>query len=188
MKIDKKTILNDEKFLRQVSKEIDFNKDDYIKIIEKLDYYCKNDDNILAIASVQLGIPLRLIYLKKTDLSKFEDKNYNEMKVMINPVIISSKGLTKYWEACASCLDNTGLVERPYAIEVEYFDENKIKHIDKFEGFPATVISHEMDHLDGILHIDIAKEVIKLSSDERKEFRKSHPYEIIRKTGKYEKS
>ncbi len=185
MKIDKKTILNDEKFLRQISKEIDFNKDDYKKIIKMLDYYCKNDNNILAIASVQLGIPLRIIYLKKTDLNKFEDKSYNEMKVMINPVIISSKGLTKYWEACASCLDNTGLVERPYSIKVEYFDENKIKHVDTFEGFPATVISHEMDHLDGILHIDIAKKILILNADERKEFRKSHPYKIIRKTGKY---
>lgn len=188
MKINKKTILNDEKFLRQISKEVDFNNDEYKNIIKKLDYYCKNDNNILAIASVQLGIPLRIIYIKKTDLTKFDDKEYNEAKVMINPIIKSSIGLTRYWEACASCLDNTGLVERPYSITVEYFNENNIKQREKFEGFSATVISHEIDHLDGILHIDIATKILKLDANERKEFRKKHPYEIIRKTGKYEKN
>lgn len=185
MEINKKTIKDDEEFLRQVSKEVDFNDDTYLDAIDKLKHYCKNDDNILAIASVQLGIPLRLIYLKKTDLSEFDNKEYNENKVLINPIIISSEGLTRYWEACASCLDNTGLVERPYKIEVEYYDENKNKHRELFEGFSATVLSHEIDHLDGILHIDIALEIKNMNSDERKEFRKYHPYEIINKDGKY---
>lgn len=185
MEINKKTIENDEAFLRQISKEVDFRDNSYLDVIEKLAYYCKNDDNILAIASVQLGIPLRLIYLKKTNLDEFENKEYNEMKVMINPVIISKEGLTRYWEACASCLDKTGLVERPYKIEVEYYDEEQVKHREMFEGFPATVLCHEIDHLDGILHIDIALEVKEMNTNERKEFRKLHPYEIIRKDGKY---
>lgn len=185
MEINKKTIENDEAFLRQISKEVDFRDNSYLDVIDKLAYYCKNDDNILAIASVQLGIPLRLIYLKKTNLDEFENKEYNEMKVMINPVIISKEGVTRYWEACDSCLDKTGLVERPYKIEVEYYDEEQVKHREMFEGFPATVLCHEIEHLDGILHIDIALEVKEMNTNERKEFRKSHPYEIIRKDGKY---
>lgn len=76
----------------------------------KIRFFCKNNDNILAIASIQLGIPLRLIYLKKTDLSKLEE-NYNESTILINPKIIKRKGLTTFWEACASCLNYTGLVE-----------------------------------------------------------------------------
>ena len=188
MEINKKTIENDEAFLRQISKEVDFRDNSYLDVIDKLAYYCKNDDNILAIASVQLGIPLRLIYLKKTNLDEFENKEYNEMKVMINPVIISKEGLTRYWEACASCLDNTGLVERPYKIEVEYYDEEKTKHREVFEGFPATVLCHEIDHLDGILHIDVALEIKKMNKDERREFRKTHPYEIVRKDGIYKRN
>ena len=188
MEISKKTIENDEVFLRRISKDVDFRDNAYLDVIEKLAYYCKNDDNILAIASVQLGIPLRLIYLKKTNLDEFENKEYNEMKVMINPVIVSKEGLTRYWEACASCLDKTGLVERPYKIEVEYYDEEQTKHREIFEGFPATVLCHEIDHLDGILHIDLALEVKDMNKDERKEFRKSHPYEIIRKDGEYVRS
>lgn len=65
-----KTIEHDEKYLKQISKPIDFQITDYKKANEKLDYFCKNDNNILAIASIQLNIPLRLIYLKKKDKNK----------------------------------------------------------------------------------------------------------------------
>ena len=180
-----KTIQYDEKYLRQISKPVDLKKDDYKKAIEKLDYFCKNDDNILAIASIQLGIPLRLIYLKKTDINRLKEE-YNESTILINPKIIKRTGLTTFWEACASCLDYTGLVERPYEIEIEYYDQNQNIHHKIFQGFAATVLSHEMDHLDGILHIDIAKEIKNLPMEERKILRQKEPYNIIRKDSSYE--
>ncbi len=61
-----------------------------------------------------------------------------------------------------------------------------VKHREKFEGFESTVLSHELDHLDGILHMDIAEEILNMPKDERKEFRKEHPYEIISKTCNYD--
>lgn len=128
--------------------------------------------------------PLRLIYLKKTDVERL-DEEYNEARVLINPVVIKREGLTTFLEACASCLDYAGIVERPYKMEVEYYGIDKIKHEEIFEGFEATVLSHEMDHLDGILHIDIARDVKWMPADERREYRKNHPYEIIRKDGEY---
>ena len=120
MEITKKTIASDEKYLRQISKPVDLNNNDWQEAVKKLDEFCKNYDNCLAMASVQLGIPLRLIYIKKTDLNRLEE-DYNEERVMINPKILKSEGLTTYWEACASCLDNMGLVERPYKIKIEYY-------------------------------------------------------------------
>ena len=112
---------------------------------------------------------------------------YNEARILINPVIIKREGLTDYWEACASCLDNFGHVQRPYRIIVQYQDINKNMNTDIFEGFESTVLSHEMDHLDGILHIDIADELLVMKADDRKKFRQLHPYNIISKTGDYEK-
>lgn len=184
MKIERKTILNDELYLRQISSYVDFDKDDWEYSIKCLDEYCTNEDNCMAMASVQIGIPLRIVYLKKTNLSKLNE-DYNERKIMINPKIIKSEGLTTYWEACASCLENTGLIERPYKIEIEYYDEFKKLHHETIEGFPCTVISHELDHLDGILHMDFALELRLMDKDERKEWRKTHPYEIIRKDKEY---
>ncbi|MBE6154796.1 MAG: peptide deformylase [Firmicutes bacterium] len=184
METIKKTIENDEEYLRKISKPIDFKNDDLKTAIETLEYYCTNNDNNLAIAANQLGMPLRLIYLKKTDIDRL-DEDYNEARILINPKIIKSEGLTTYWEACASCLDLTGLVKRPYKIEVEYYDINKIQHIETFIGFSATVLSHEIDHLDGILHIDIAEEVLDMTQEERKKFRKNNPYKVLREDGEY---
>ena len=184
MRLERKTIEKEEEYLRQISKPVDFKNNEWKKAIEELDYFCKHDDNIMAMAYVQLGIPLRVIYLKKTDLGRLEE-NYNEERILINPKIIKEEGLTRYWEACASCLNYTGLVERPYKIEVEYFDIEGKKHKETFEGFESTVLSHEMDHLDGILHLDIALKIKNLTKEERKELRKKEPYQIIRKKGPY---
>ncbi len=184
MHLERKTIEHDEDYLRQISKPVDFKTEEYKDAIKELDYFCKNDDNVMAMASVQVGIPLRLIYLKKTDLNRLED-DYNEERVLINPKIIKEEGLTRYWEACASCLNYTGLVERPYKIEVEYYDIEGKKHREIFEGFESTVLSHEIDHLNGILHIDIALKIRELTKEERKELRKKEPYQIIQKDGEY---
>lgn len=147
-------------------------------------------------AAVQLGIPKRLNYVKNTNLDIInkiqthqttnEEKNYNEARILINPVIIHKEGLTEYWEACASCLDNFGKVLRPYKIDVEYYDINGNKQIETFEGFESTVLSHEIDHPDSILHIDIAEEILIIKTEERKIWRQSHGYKIYYKTGTYD--
>ena len=106
---------------------------------------------------------------------------------MINPCILEEKGETYYWEACASCMDNMGLVKRPYSIRVEYFDQNFNLKTEVFEGFKATVLSHEYDHLFGILHIDIAEKIYDMPQDERKKFRSldKNKYLVVSKTKKY---
>lgn len=186
MEIVRKTILNDEEYLRQISVPVSLEDDSYKDDIKMLEQFCLETE-CFALAAVQIGIPKRMIYLKNTTLDVPLDKiDYNESKVLINPVVLSRKGHTKFWEACLSCLDNMGLVSRPYEMVVEYFDKDGIKHEDKFEGFEATVLSHELDHLDGILHMDIAEKVLVMPREERSAFREKHPYEIISKTCKYE--
>lgn len=191
-KIQAITIEDDEAFLRQVSKPIDLKDKELGNYLEILEEYC-NENEVSAMAAVQLGFPKRLIYLKNTNLelirkinNKEIEDTYNEARVLINPIILSKEGLTDYWEACASCLDNMGHVKRPYKIKVEYYDKEGKKHTDTFEGFESTVLSHEMDHLDGILHMDIADEVLAMNEKERVEFRKTHDYHITSKTGSFE--
>lgn len=190
-----KTIENDLEYLRQISKEIDFNDPELLNDIEVLTKFCKENE-VLAMAAVQLEIPKRIIYLKNTNLDivtkdqqpdSVIDLDYDEQTIMINPVITKRIGLTTFWEACVSCLDNMGFVKRPYIIEMEYFDLNQNKHVETFEGFPATVISHEYDHLNGILHMDIAEQILVLEVEERKKIRLQQGYEIISKDGDYEK-
>lgn len=180
------TIKDHEEFLRTKSKKVDFKKDDCKQDIEALEEYCL-EHKVLAMASVQIGIQKRIIYIKNTDLNNLEDERLNERRILINSVIVKREGLTQYWEACASCLNNMGLVLRPYKIEVEYIDEFGKKQRDTYQGFESTVFSHEYDHLDGILHIDIAEEVLQMEREDRIEFRKTHGYEIFSETGDYQK-
>lgn len=186
MKITRKTIEHDEMYLRQISKPVLFDNEEYKKDIKLLENFC-NETECFALAAVQIGIPKRILYLKNTSLDiPLNDIVYNESKVLINPIILERKGLTKYWEACLSCLDNMGLVSRPYEMLVKYYDVNGVQQVETFKGFEATVLSHEMDHLDGVLHIDIAEQVLNMPKEERKKFRKQHPYEIISKDCDYE--
>ena len=182
--MEAKKIDKDLEWLRQVSKEVDLATEDISEDLKVLEEYCLGH-GVFAMAAVQLGIPKRLVYIKNTDLDKIEDEEWNEATVLVNPVIKSREGLTQYWEACASCLDYMGLVLRPYLVEIEYFDINGNKQQMTFEGFPATVFSHEYDHLDGILHMDKALEVLVMDKEERKEFRKEHPYEVFSKDGDF---
>lgn len=197
------TIENNEKYLRQSSKIVDINDPELHNNIVVLQNYCMENE-VMAMAAVQLGIPKRIVYVKNTNLEilnkrltdegKEETKNYNEAKVLINPEIISKEGLTTFWEACASCSwyegDTkkwyNGKVKRPYKIKVKYIDLEGKQHIDEFEGFESTVLCHEIDHLDGILHIDIADKIIKGTKEERIELRKKDGYTIISKTGEFE--
>ena len=202
-KLESITIENNEQYLRQFSKEVDISDPELHNNIVVLQDYCMQND-VMAMAAVQLGIPKRIVYVKNTNLEilnkrltdegKEETKDYNEAKVLINPEIITKEGLTTFWEACASCSWYegevkkwyNGKVKRPYKIRVRYFDIEGNEHEDAFEGFESTVLCHEIDHLDGILHIDIADKIIKGTKEERIELRKKEGYTIISKTGNFE--
>lgn len=180
------TIDKHEDFLRQKSDVVNFTEKDLAKNIADIKEWCLANNNAFAMAAIQFGIKKRIVFIKSTNPAGATANEENEQYLMINPKIISKEGRTEYWEACVSGLDNFALVERPYKIVVEYQDENAEKHIKTFEGFASTVISHEFDHLDGIFHMDRAKELLIMPRNERAEFRKTHKYKIISKDCKFE--
>jgi len=178
------TIMEDEKYLRQISKEVKFDDCELESDIKKLKEFLDSSSIGYALASIQIGIPKRIICIKSTEESGRADDDYT---VLINPKIISMKGRTEFWEACFSCgTSNLGLVERPYAITVEYYDEKGNKYIKDYEGFVSTVLCHEIDHLDGVFHLDKAKDFVTLELEGRLEKRKQEPYKIYSKEGCFE--
>jgi len=192
MELARRTIEHDEDFLRQISTPIDFEKDNVKGIIESLREYCSNNA-VYAMAPVQIGIPKRLIYLKNTNenMNNNFDKQYDESTILINPIIKEAKGHTRFLEGCESCtdgLDNhgttiflAGLIDRPYSVTIEYYDENNSLRTEEFTGFKATVFMHEYDHLDGILHLDKAREILRLNLEQMRMYRTYHPQEVIDK-------
>lgn len=190
MNLERKAIINDEKFLRQISTDVDFENDDFLQFISYLRSYCK-DNKVYALSSAQIGIPKRIIYIKNTsqDMNNNFSKDYDEGLIFINPVIKSSCGKTTFLEGCDSCIfyrDDkkfyyTGMVFRPYKIEVEYFDINGNKITEFIEDFAATVFCHEYDNLNGVLHMDKVNEVFEMTLDDMKDYRVSHPYKVLSK-------
>lgn len=79
---------------------------------------------------------------------------------LINPKI-TRKSLLKEWgeEGCLSVPDVFGMVKRHKKIVCEYLDRKAEEKTIKTEGLLARVIQHEVDHLDGILFIDKARDI-----------------------------
>ena len=56
-----------------------------------------------------------------------------------------------------------GYVERPVGVKVNYIDIDGNNKSIELSGFGATVMQHELDHLEGKLYVDHVKDITKLS-------------------------
>lgn len=75
--------------------------------------------------------------------------------VMINPVVESvGSAVEEDWEGCLSIPDVRGKVPRAAEIRVAAHDRTGRRVALTASGFPARVIQHETDHLDGVLFLD----------------------------------
>ncbi len=76
-------------------------------------------------------------------------------------------------EGCLSLKDIWGVVKRHDAVVLSYQDEKGLQHEKKFEGFIATIIQHECDHLQGILFpkrvLEQSNKLYKSSKDKKGE-------------------
>jgi peptide deformylase len=63
-----------------------------------------------------------------------------------------------FWEGCLSVPGLRGYVERPRKIRVDYLDETATARTIMAEDFLATVLQHELDHIDGRLYVDRVKD------------------------------
>ena len=70
---------------------------------------------------------------------------------MVNANIVSKNKPYKTEEGCLSLLGGPRSCTRYAEIEVEYLDANFISKKEKFTGFTAQIIQHELDHVNGVL-------------------------------------
>ena len=62
-----------------------------------------------------------------------------------------------------------GTVERPDAVTLKGQDRNGVALRIRAEGWLARVFQHELDHLNGILYIDLATEVWRPEDEEEED-------------------
>lgn len=89
------------------------------------------------------------------------------VRVLINPELkTTTTELAGMWEGCLSIPGLRGFVERPCAVEVKAYNEQGQKLQFTLEGFPAVVMQHECDHLDGVLFTDRLKDTRLLAFED----------------------
>lgn len=77
---------------------------------------------------------------------------------LVNPVIEFSEGEQAAEEGCLSLPNKYDTVTRPMKVRVRAQDRFGNSFTVEGEGLKARALCHEIDHLDGILYIDRAKE------------------------------
>lgn len=137
--------LNGDEILRKKAREVE-QVDDKIKellhdMLETMHKY-----NGVGLAGPQVGILKRVIVI---DLYDGE-----EPLQLVNPKIIKTKGKQEVDEGCLSFPNEYAKIIRPKEVVVEALNENgeKVKIVAK--DLLAQALSHEIDHLDGILFVD----------------------------------
>lgn len=102
--------------------------------------------NGVGLAAVQVGILKRIVVIQE---------NYEEEPlILINPLILKEKGEQEVEEGCLSFPNKFAKVVRPKEVEVEALDRNGEKIKVKGKDLLAQAISHEVDHLNGIVFIE----------------------------------
>ena len=107
--------------------------------------------NGIGIAAPQVGESLRMVVIDIGD----------GLIELVNPKITFREGIETDSEGCLSVPGIFGEVERAAKVKVEFLDRRgKRKHITA-KGLLARCIQHELDHLEGVLFIDVATSLRK---------------------------
>jgi|SRR3989344_1055828 len=142
-------------------------------LIEKMAKAMFREPDGIGIAAPQIGESLRVFLVAGEVISSTTEELRQKGKpaeqtyvAFINPVFkkVSVKK-NKDVEGCLSVRGIYGEVTRPEKLTIEYFDEHGKKHSRGASGLFARVIQHEMDHLEGTLFIDKAKNVHKIQAE-----------------------
>ncbi|MHB1316250.1 MAG: peptide deformylase [Minisyncoccota bacterium] len=130
------------------------------KVIENMITALESQDDGVAIAAPQIDQSYRIFVVSKKVFEitrRHRNKTGNHM-IFINPVITKlSKDKKHLEEGCLSVRYLYGKVSRSHKATIQAIDENGIKFNMGASGLLAQIFQHEVDHLDGILFIDKAK-------------------------------
>ncbi|MBQ4149148.1 MAG: peptide deformylase [Clostridium sp.] len=133
-----KKIVRDVFFLGQKSQEAVMED---ISVGQDLqDTLTANREKCVGMAANMIGVRKRIIIVNIGFLNV----------VMYNPVILKRDTPYETEEGCLS-LEGVRKTTRYQNIELEYLDGSWKKHRQKYSGWTAQIIQHEMDHLEGII-------------------------------------
>lgn len=101
----------------------------------------------VGLAANQVGVLLRVCVI--------EIPEEGQVRVLINPEVVSREGQRELEEGCLSIPGYRGLVRRSVRVKVKALDRNGREiRIKAEDDLLAQALEHEIDHLNGVLYID----------------------------------
>lgn len=118
----------------------------------------------VGLAAPQIGVSLRLVVIEDSPdgFDEMDEEYVSERKrssvpltVLVNPTIefIDDEKAT-FYEGCLSVSGFAALTERYFKVRVKALNEKGEPIELNWEGWPARILQHELDHLNGTLYID----------------------------------
>jgi peptide deformylase len=114
----------------------------------------------VGLAAPQVGILKRIVVID-TDGQPY---------TMINPKILETRDSQTGSEGCLSVPGKAGTVTRPNYVKAEAWNEKMERYEIEAEGLLARAICHELDHLDGVLYVDLVEgDIYDMDTEEEEE-------------------
>ncbi len=149
-----KIVSADDPVLRKKSKPVKKIDKRILKLVQDLKdtLVAQKDPPGVGLAACQIGKNVRVFAMKDGD----------RVRGIINPQILrksdnrqSTTDNRKILEGCLSIIDYYGPLNRPQKLTLKYLNEKGEKKTKIFKGFPAQIVQHEIDHLNGVLFTDL---------------------------------
>ena len=147
-------VLEGDEILRKRAREVTEINDRILLILDDMLETMRAKDGV-GIAAPQVGI-LKRILIVEIDGQVIE---------LINPEILETEGVQAEDEGCLSIPGMIGTVERPEYIKVRGLNRDGQEVTYEGTGLLSVALSHEYDHLDGILYTDKATNVREADRD-----------------------
>ncbi|HKM32221.1 MAG TPA: peptide deformylase [Oscillospiraceae bacterium] len=148
-------VLSDDELLKKRSKMVTAFDEKLWQLLDDMAETLE-EANGVGLAAPQVGILRRVVII---DIGE-------GLIELINPEIVSAKGKQREVEGCLSCPGKWGFVERPEKVKVKAFDRFGKPFMVEGTELLAIAMSHEIDHLNGVLFVDIADEMVDPNSVE----------------------
>lgn len=169
-------IVSDERALRAKAQEVplaDIGTPEIKKLIAAMSAALAREEDGVALAAPQIGEPLRLFIVSGKVLERLHFRRHGVSgkmdEIFINPVLLkSSQKKQTVEEGCLSLRWLYGKVRRAARVTLEAYDAEGKKFTKTASGLLAQIFQHEVDHLDGTLFIDKAKDIINIPPEKLK--------------------
>ena len=145
--------------LRQKAKRVRYNNGSIQRLIDDMIETLHAAGGV-GLAAPQVGQPLRIVVIETPD---------DGLITLLNPEVVKSSGERMVVEGCLSIPGYEGDVKRAEMVTVKGRDRHGKEIRLKANELLAQALEHEIDHLNGVLYVDLLENRSKLRKLENAE-------------------